>query len=60
MTQTQLADACGVTQGTVVQWEKGNCFPKAEKIPTLSRVLECNSEDLLRMAEERQNDKVGA
>ena len=60
MTQSQLANACGVTQGTVVQWEKGTCFPKAEKIPTLSRVLECDSEDLLRMAEERQNDKVGA
>ena len=43
-----------------MQWEKGNCFPKADKIPTLSRVLECDSEDLLRMAEERQNDKVGA
>ena len=60
MTQTQLAEACGVTQGTVAQWEKGTAFPKAGKIPTLSRVLECNSDQLLQMAEERQNDKVGA
>lgn len=54
MTQSQLAEACGVSQGTVAQWEKGICFPKAGKIPALSRVLECDSEELLRMAEERQ------
>ena len=60
MTQSQLADACGVTQATIAQWEKGKCAPKAGKIPTLSRVLECDSEDLLRMAEEHENDKVGA
>ena len=60
MTQKQLADACGVTQGTVAQWEKGICCPKTGKIPALSRVLECDSEQLLQMAEEYQNDKVGA
>jgi transcriptional regulator with XRE-family HTH domain len=60
MTQAELAEACGVTQGTVAAWEKGSCFPKAEKIQTLSRVLDCNSEKLLQMAEERQNEKVGA
>ena len=60
MTQTQLADACDVTQATISQWEKGICAPKAGKIPTLSRVLECNSEDLLQMIEERDNNKVGA
>ena len=60
LTQRQLADACGVTQGTVAQWEKGICFPKAGRLPALSRVLECDSEQLLHMAEERQNEKVGA
>ena len=54
LTQVQLAEACGVSQGTVAQWEKGICFPKAEKITTLCRVLECNSDILLRMAEERK------
>ena len=58
MTQLELAEACGVTQGTVAQWEKGVCFPKAGKIPALSRVLECDCDELLKMAEERQ--KVGA
>ena len=60
LTQKQLADACGVTQGTVAQWEKGVCCPKSGKIPVLSRVLECDSNDLLQMAAERQNEKVGA
>ena len=58
MTQAQLAEACGVSQGTVAQWEKGICFPKAGRIQAISRVLECDSEKLLQMAEERQ--KVGA
>ena len=60
LTQTQLAEACGVTQATVTMWEKGICFPKAEKIPALCRVLECESDQLLRMAEERRKEKVGA
>ena len=58
LTQKQLADACGVTQGTVAQWEKGICFPKAEKIPKLALVLGCHIGDLLRLAETRR--KVGA
>ena len=60
MTQTELADACGVSQGTVAQWEKGICFPKADKIPTISMVLDCDVAVLLQMAEERQKNKVGA
>lgn len=58
LTQVQLAEACGVTQGTVAQWEKGLCFPKAEKISTLCRVLDCSSDVLLRMAEKRR-EKAG-
>ena len=54
MTQTQLAAACGVTQGTVVGWENGSCFPRADKIYQLSQALGCDSELLLHMAEERK------
>ena len=60
MTQCDLARACGVTQGTVALWEKGVCFPKAEKISTLSRVLNCDSNLFLQMAEERHKNRVGA
>lgn len=59
MTQTELATACGVTQGTVAQWEKGIAFPKAGKIPTLCRILGCDSNLLLAAAEEQQKKKVG-
>ena len=54
MTQMELANACGVTQGTVAMWESGRCFPKAALIGTVARALGCESEMLLRMAEERR------
>lgn len=60
MTQVELAKLCGVSQGTVVGWEKGTTFPKAEKIPTVARVLNCDSDLLLTMAEQRHNARVGA
>ena len=56
MTQSQLAKACGVTQGTVAMWEKGICFPKAEKIMSVARALNCDSHLLLEMAEERRKE----
>ena len=59
MTQTQVAEACGVTQGTVVGWEKGTCFPKTEKIPTVAQVLGCDCETLLQAAVERKTRKAG-
>lgn len=56
MTQAQLAQACGVTQGSVAMWEKGGAFPRPEKLLTVSRVLGCDIETLLRMAEERKGN----
>lgn len=60
MTQVELAKLCGVSQGTVAQWEKGICFPKAEKICAVARALNCDSILLLQMAETRQKTRVGA
>ena len=54
LTQAQLAKLCGVSQATVAMWEKGICFPKAEKLSTVSLALGCDIRDLLRMAEERK------
>ena len=54
MTQMELAAACGVTQGTIAQWEKGATFPKADKIMAVARALECDSSMILQMAEERR------
>jgi len=58
LTQEQVAKACGVTQCTVAMWEKGICFPRAEKIGTVASVLGCEPDDLLREAEARK-EKAG-
>jgi len=39
LTQEQLADIMGVTQGAVVQWEAGNTFPRMKSVPKLAEVL---------------------
>lgn len=54
MTQTELAKECGVSQATVAMWEKGICFPKAEKIMTVAKALRCDCSLLLQLAEARQ------
>lgn len=58
MTQAQLAAACGVSQGTVAQWEKGVSFPNSGRIMIVARALKCDSGELLELAEERK--KAGA
>ena len=52
MTQQELAVACGVTQGAVSQWEKGLSFPTTRKICTVARVLGCDADKLLELAEQ--------
>lgn len=45
--QAELADAVGVTQGMVSQWESGEFKPRADKLLALSRFLDCSVDDLL-------------
>ena len=56
MSQSQLAEACGVSQGAVAQWENDLCLPKSSRIKTVARVLNCDVSVLLQMAEQKQND----
>ena len=35
LTQKQLADFCGVSEGTVIKWESGERVPRADKLPVL-------------------------
>ena len=37
LTQKQLADACGVSEGTVVNWEKGKSHPHIKRLPLLEK-----------------------
>ena len=46
LTQAELAEAVGVTQSTVSQWESGTAFPRADKLPKLAEVLGCSVADL--------------
>ena len=50
MTQQQLADAVGVTQGAVNQWEKGVTKPKIETLVAMSKLFGCTLEDLVKGA----------
>ena len=48
LTQVQLAEKVGVTQATVSDWERGDYFPGAQKLPALADALGCTVNDLYR------------
>lgn len=35
LTQKQFANKCGVSESTVISWEKGKTYPDVSKIPLL-------------------------
>lgn len=35
LTQKQLADACGVSESTVIKWESGATVPRVDMLPAL-------------------------
>lgn len=45
-TQVKFAEAMGVTQSTVSQWESGRALPDTAKLPKLAEVLGCSIADL--------------
>ena len=47
-TQIQLAQAIGVTQGAVSQWESGAVAPRSTLLPKIAELLNCTVDDLLR------------
>lgn len=47
MTQEQLADKMGVTQGAVQQWESNRANPALNKLPLLSKVLKTTIDNLM-------------
>ena len=46
LTQVKFAEAMGVTQSTVSQWESGRVLPDTAKLPKLAEVLGCSVADL--------------
>ncbi len=47
MNQQELANAVGVTQGAVSQWENGLSQPSGKIVSKLSEVLDCKPEAIL-------------
>lgn len=50
-TQVKFAEAMGVTQSTVSQWESGRVLPDTAKLPQLAEVLNCTISDLFAPAQ---------
>lgn len=46
ITQMQFAKEAGVSQQCVAKWESGK-MPKAEKLPTIAKLLDCSIEEIL-------------
>lgn len=46
ITQTQLAEALGVTQAVVSLWETGEASPKSDRLPSIAKILGCAIDDL--------------
>lgn len=48
ITQKELADRVGVTQGAVSQWENGSAVPGTMLLLKIADVLGCTVDELLR------------
>lgn len=46
LTQTEVASAIGVTQGTVSQWENGLSWPRPNKMKAIAQLYCCTLEEL--------------
>lgn len=49
--QENIASACDVDRATVSKWETGEFLPRTEKLLSLSKVLQCPIDDLLKEGE---------
>lgn len=46
LTQYELSVELGVERTTVTKWETGRMLPRADKLPSLARLLGCTIDDL--------------
>ena len=45
-TQKQAADLVGVTPSTIIKWESGKTFPKADKFAELCKIYKADFNDI--------------
>lgn len=48
LTQLQVAEALGISDSAVNQWEKGKSFPRTEFLPKLAKLYGCTVDDLFK------------
>lgn len=46
LTQSQLADALGVSRATVAMWETEKTYPRADLLPKIASLLGCTIDEL--------------
>lgn len=46
--QRQVADALGVSMGTVAMWDTGRNKPRADMLPKIAKLYGCTVDELLR------------
>lgn len=46
MTQDELAQKLSIQRTTVSMWETGEAMPRADKLPELAKILQCDIADL--------------
>ena len=46
LSQAELARRMGVKRPSVIQWELGQSYPTADKLPRLAEVLACTVDEL--------------
>lgn len=52
LSQTQLAAQLGVTRQNVCQWESGEAWPSARRLPDIAGALCCTIDELFRTQED--------
>lgn len=48
LTQEQVAEALGITDSAVCQWEAGATAPRASRLMELAKLFHCTVDDLVR------------
>jgi len=51
LTQVEVANFLGITQGAIMQWETGRTSPKAELLPKIAELYKCTIDELFRSPE---------
>ena len=48
LSQEELAKLLSVDRSTVAKWETGGVLPRADKLPYLSKILNCSIDELFK------------